>query len=302
AADLDAGLGFFCHAFADSVLQEPGTYRDALRDLARSLADLSTDGSVSGGGFIALEQMYSPHQVPWTISGAEELLREVYRQTLHSSPESVRPCYITIDTGHAGAQRRFVRPDRERLGGLIAEYREGRRVDNVWLGPRRAYAVFDEATDHESGDDITWIEQIEREMGMFPYLFAHERDGDLYAWLERLGRYSPIIHLQQTSGKSSAHLPFTLEHNRSGIITGNKVLQALGVSCSGESVAGMPPGCGEIFLTIEMFSGTSDMNVDILHRLKESAAYWRQFIPEDGLRLSELLNRLDKDDGVHDAH
>ena len=40
------------------------------------------------------------------------------------------------------------------------------------------------------------MESIERR----PYLFAEAHDGDPYAWLRALGRYSPIIHLQQTDG------------------------------------------------------------------------------------------------------
>ena len=45
-------------------------------------------------------------------------------------------------------------------------------------------------------------------------------------------------------------------------------------------------------LTLEVFAGTAELPVDILNKVKDSAAYWRQFIPEDGMPLDELLKRL----------
>lgn len=50
--------------------------------------------------------------------------------------------------------------------------------------------------------------------------------------------------------------------------------------------------CPEICLTLEVFAGTAELPVDILNKVKDSAAYWRQFIPEDGMPLDELLKRL----------
>ena len=64
-------------------------------------------------------------------------------------------------------------------------------------------------------------------MDRYPHLFAAERDCDLYGWLEELGCYSPIVHLQQSNGKSSSHLPFTSANNETGIVHPLKVLQAI---------------------------------------------------------------------------
>jgi hypothetical protein len=54
----------------------------------------------------------------------------------------------------------------------------------------------------------------------------------------------------------------------------------------------MPPVCDEIYLTLEIFAGTSEMNRDILHKILESVQYWRQYIPQDGIKLSEALRLI----------
>ena len=59
------------------------------------------------------------------------------------------------------------------------------------------------------------------------YLFAAYDDGDPYNWLETLGCFSPIIHLQQTDGNVSQHWPFNDRFNAKGIIAGKKVLDSL---------------------------------------------------------------------------
>jgi len=51
----------------------------------------------------------------------------------------------------------------------------------------------------------------------------------------------------------------------------------------------MPPKCNDIYLTIEIFSGTSEIPYDTLKSLEESVFYWRDFIPEDGLTLDRLV-------------
>lgn len=102
--------------------------------------------------------------------------------------------------------------------------------------------------------------QITREMDKAPHLFATEEDGDCFP-TRKLGCYSPIIHLQQTNGAQSIHLPFTEEENRKGIITAEKVLQALKESYDMPDEEGMPEKCQEIYLTLEIFSQT----ISIMH-------------------------------------
>ena len=130
---------------------------------------------------------------------------------------------------------------------------------------------------------------VQAEMDEHPNLFAKEEDGDLYAWARRVGRYCPIVHLQQTDGKRSAHQPFTDEFNAQGIVDPAKLLGAMAASFATEPGGGnYPPACQRVCLTLEIFSATMDMPEDILSRLGDSVAYWRRFVPRDGLPLDEL--------------
>ena len=91
---------------------------------------------------------------------------------------------------------------------------------------------------------------------------------DPYPWIEQLGRYSPIIHIQQTVLNKSNHAPFTAEQNKTGIITGEKLLNAMEKS-----------GLDETILMFEISHREHyDTEFKIIEDLKESAEYWRQWI------------------------
>jgi sugar phosphate isomerase/epimerase len=119
---------------------------------------------------------------------------------------------------------------------------------------------------------------------------AEPMDSDPYAWIREIGPYAPIVHLQQTDGRSSAHLPFTAETNATGIIHPERVLNALadGYRRSHPNYSPLPPRVESIYLTIEVFSGTAQPTDELIEGLTETVEYWRGAIPEDGLRLSEL--------------
>jgi sugar phosphate isomerase/epimerase len=310
AAQLNAGLGFFCHAFADAVLQDGDAYRAARADLVERLAEVSRFAAeFRMTGCVGVEQMYSPHQIPWTIAGAEDLLRDVFTC-------SGAPFHLTIDVGHQCGQRRFRRPDAAAIGERLRTCRKGGSPqarppvdpsgggracgeprDGLWLGPRAAFAAFDRAVAAAAVEADTHIREILDLMAASPHFFStDERDADPYAWLERLGPWSPIVHLQQTDGTRSAHAPFTAEHNRAGIIRPAQVLRALQRGYWRDRPAGMPPPVDVIYLTLEPFTGTADINTDVRRRLKESVAYWRAVVPEDGLTLDEILDKVTTQD------
>jgi len=231
---------------------------------------------------IGLEQMYTPHQIPWTIGGAERLLRKVFVGNV--------PFYLSLDTGHQVGQRRFGRPTEEVILRRAEEFRATGRTPGMWLGTARAHEMFRRfAVDGGDAKMQAGMAGLEAEMDAHPYLFAMEEDGDLYAWARRVGRYCPIVHLQQTDGKRSVHWPFTDEFNARGIVDPAKLLRALAASFAAEPDAGnYPPACERVCLTLEIFSATMDMPEDILSRLAGSVAYWRRFVPRDGLALDEL--------------
>lgn len=70
------------------------------------------------------------------------------------------------------------------------------------------------------------------------------------------------------------------------------MLTALCESFDRPDNASMPPKCGEVMLTLESFLGTAGNPYDLIDRLKESVAYWRRWIPEDGMKLSEIRGML----------
>ncbi len=283
AGELGAGLGFYCHAFSDAILQNVSGYEKAMEDLYCRLAMLSKTASDFGYGPLGIEQMYSPHQIPWTIEGAKVLLREVYQR-------SNAPFYITIDVGHQSGQKRFLRPTASEIKELLSQRRCGKPIDHLWLGPERAFALFEEAAAGPKSRENDFLHAIQTKMDETPHLFSSAQDSDPYGWLTTLGCYSPIIHLQQTNGKTSSHLPFTKEHNASGIILPDKLLRALAASYNQTADETMPPPCSDIYLTLEMFTPTAEINRVTLMRLAETVAYWRRFVPEDGISLDQLIH------------
>ncbi len=283
AAELGAGLGFFCHAFSQAILNSREAYKEACTDLLQRLAELAAyaaERDVTAG----VEQMYTPHQIPWTLNGARDMLRTV-------AAKSDSPFYITIDTGHQIGQRRFLQPAEGRVHEAWRRRRHGWDDHSLWLGSSKAHELFTNSICSDTDNLAEQLTAIQEDMAANPQLFASYEDGDLHAWLERLGCWSPIIHLQQTDGSSSAHRPFTAAYNKTGIVHGPQVLQALATACRQPIDPGMPPRCRDIYLTLEIFSGTADLPSEIVDRLQKSVAYWRQYVPEDGLPLDQLLDR-----------
>ncbi|HOV70135.1 MAG TPA: sugar phosphate isomerase/epimerase [Clostridia bacterium] len=98
----------------------------------------------------------------------------------------------------------------------------------------------------------------------------HPSQRDPYEWITRLGKYSPVIHLQQTVMHRSNHWPFIPEYNEQGIIKPDKVIRALEES-----------GAEEALLLFEISHREhSDTDYRVVEDLKVSAEYWRQYIKE----------------------
>jgi len=282
ASRLGAGIGFSFFAFPDELLQDPGKYEEAMKRVIGILSELVQYAWDQGRVSISVEQMYAPHQPPWTIEGSKTYLKELYRLC-------GKPSYITIDLGHQVGQKKFQRPEVSTISQCMRRFRAGEWVENLWLGPESAYRLFFSGVERSASREDTLLEKIQNEMNRYPYLFTREEDGDTYRWLEELGCYSPIIHMQQTDGVTSHHAPFTELHNRTGIIKGDRVLRAIAKSYEKASEGGMPPKCETIYLSFELFTANTDMNYDTIHRMSESLNYWRQFVPEDGLTLDRLI-------------
>lgn len=286
ASAFGAGLGFFAHAVDEAFLKSREAYEEVLERLYGDLADLAKYADQKGLTSIGVEQMYAPHQPPWTIDGAKKLLKEVYGR-------SGSPFYLTDDVGHMNGQQFFQHPTEEYILQMLKEKRQGNMCQRIWLGSAKARSYFRDALDGGLKEQEA-VKRILADCEEKPYLFAKPEDGDVYAWLKETGRYSPIIHLQQSDGKSSPHWSFDPKHNEKGLIDGEKVMQAIFESYEKEEETGMPPECKAIVMTLEPFIGTAGNVYDALEELELSVKYWRRFVPEDGIRLSRIIGRLDK--------
>ena len=187
AGKLGCGMGFFAHAFPHKVLQLKEQYEVYIQILESMLDRLGEYAAKSGCREIGLEQMYTPHQYPWRIKDMRCLLKNLKNQGGHDF-------YFTEDLGHHHIK--FMRPSREAFAKTS--------YPDLWVGSDHAFEVW-----KEKGADA-W-DEIEADMDQNPQLFSEAADGNCYTWLSELGCYSPIIHLQQTNGTQSSHLPFTKE-------------------------------------------------------------------------------------------
>lgn len=278
AAKVNAGLGFYIHAFPESVLFDPTAFGVAKDKLYDTLAEVARLAKEAGDVPVILEQMYTPHQIPWTIAGTLEYLEQLTRR-------ANIPGYVAIDTGHQTGQYRFLKPSMNDLAMRLEK-------DELapYLGAERLYGMYDDARKGERRSFKEAASRISGEMDKYPHLFARSVDCDLYRWLSEVGCYSPIIHLQQTNGKSSSHLPFTSANNKNGIVDPMAVLKAIAESYEDGEDEKMPPKVRDIYLTFEIFPHTSDTKREIVSALEESVRYWRKWIPEDGALLSELID------------
>lgn len=277
---LKAGFGFFAHGFEEIILQNPELYAKKLDELYDVLAELASYAAQTGMRYIGLEQMYSPHQPPWRIQDAERLLQEVYRR-------SNSPFYITIDLGHMNGQRNFARPDANRICEAIIAAQNGYPERGLWLGSATARNVYVEAV-HGIMAKEKAAERILEDINRNPHLFSESEDWSIEQWIRRLGCYSPIMHLQQSDGQSSPHWMFSNYYNSKGVVKAERVLNALKESFCQKAEKLMPPMCDEIVLTFEPFISTAGNTYDLIADIQESVAYWRRWIPKDGMCLSEI--------------
>ena len=74
-------------------------------------------------------------------------------------------------------------------------------------------------------------------------------------------------------------------------IEGKKLLEAIAASYEKEE-KGMPPKTDKIVMALELFASNTEHPHEIKNNMRETREYWKQYIPEDGVRLDQLLERL----------
>lgn len=278
AAALSADIGYYVQATPENMLYSRKDRKLAKEYAFECMVRVNRMAKSAGIQHVALEQMYTPHQPPFTITGMRKLIRDV-------SKESGMPFYLTEDVGHHCPF--YMRPTEEQLRKAHARYRKDRYVE-IWLGSREAYDLFAGAASEEKlSRDV--LEAMAEDFEKNADLFATRDDTDCYAWLRALGAWSPVIHMQQTDGSHSSHAPFLPENNADGIVHPTEILKALWACYAQEAPEGMPAQCEDIYLIQELYLSTKDIGYQGLYKLAASTDYLREFIPADGMRLSELL-------------
>jgi len=270
------GLGFSYFAIPDRVMQDPKLHKATIETLYEDLCDIANFAYEQNEVKVSVEQMYVPYQPPFTIQDSKQYLQRVYEK-------DSKPIYITLDTGHMVGQHKFLRPSAKEIEQSFTQ-----AEPSIWLGGDRVYEIWREYK--SSGKVAEGTELILAEMDQFPYMFAEQEDMDPYIWTEKLAKYSPIVHMQQTDGTKSAHAPFTPEWNKIGIITGEKLMCS--IMKSYEDPEELQPPVQDIYLSFEIFASNTDKKPDIIRNLKQTLEYWRQFVPEDGMTLDQIVKNL----------
>jgi sugar phosphate isomerase/epimerase len=270
------GFGFSLFAVPEPVMQSPEKYTETEQRIIDVLRETGDYAHEHNDVQVSFEQMYVPYQPPFTIAQTERYLKAVYEHRKH-------PVYVTLDTGHMIGQVKFLRPDKEKL---LRCFESNDLLP--WLGADEVYELLKKYK--KSGNFEEGTEKIIAAMSLYPYMFAEKEDTDEFTWFERLAKYSPIVHMQQTDGVKAGHAAFTKETEKYGIITGERLFKA--IKKSYDSQKEIIPPVSEIFLSFELFFSNTSLKFDILSQLKETLDYWRRFIPEDGMTLDEIIGLI----------
>lgn len=105
----------------------------------------------------------------------------------------------------------------------------------------------------------------------------HPDERDPYSWLEKAGKYSPIVHLQQAQLGKSMHWPFTKQYNELGIIEGDKVIESM-----------KKGGATECELILELSHREHrDTEPLIIPDHRESIDYWKPYVEKENAKNQE---------------
>lgn len=280
AGAIGADAGYYVQGLPEQQLYDKRCYRAAQEHSYSCMVRVGQLAEAHGVKKVALEQMYTPHQTPFTIESMRQLMQKMLR-------EGHYPLYLTEDVGHHCPF--YLPPTEETLRQGFRRYcRDG--YIPLWLGSLRAQGLFtgERAAGRTELRKET-VQAILEDAQENMHLFAAERDTDCYQWLRALGCWSPVIHLQQTDGTHSSHAPFSPENNERGVIHPVKLLRALKDAYEQPEDLSMPPRCERIYLIQEMYLSTKDIGYQGLYRLGWSTDYLRRFVPRDNMPLSELL-------------
>ena len=93
-------------------------------------------------------------------------------------------------------------------------------------------------------------------------------DIDPYAWASAFPKWSPIIHVKQSTMNKGGHWPFIKQYNENGRITPQKLLDAVRAGGGTDN---------EICLELS-FREREPTDHQVVEMIAESVAYWEPFI------------------------
>lgn len=276
SAAIGADMGYYVQGIPEQQMYDKTLYMQATENAYACMKRVGQIAQKYGVQKVALEQMYTPHQPPFAIKDMYALMQRLYKDG--------SPLYLTEDVGHHCPF--YLPPTEESLQAGFQRYREDGYIP-LWLGSPEAQRLFTA----EKGESLSraTVQAILDDVNENSHLFSTPEDNDCYAWLKKLGAWSPTIHIQQTDGRHSSHAPFSPENNKDGIIHPVKILRALDECYKLPEDPTLPARCEHIYLIQELYLSTKDVGYQGLHRLGWSTDYLRRFIPKDDMRLSELL-------------
>ena len=280
AAAIGSDIGYYVQATPDSMLYERKNREQSFELAKQCMTEVNIIAARKGIKHVVLEQMYTPHQPPFTISGMKKLMAEIWER-------SGVPLYFTEDVGHHCPK--YIMPSEDMLDAAAEKYAKERYVD-IWLGSSRAYDIFTSEAINSNGKLSQKTKDVlYEEFDINSDAFESAEDTDCYEWLKDIGAWSPVIHMQQTDGTFSSHEAFLPENNNKGKIHPVKVLRALAESYKKPAPEYLPEQCEQVYLIQELYLSTKDIGYQGLQKLQKSTDYLRQFIPKDGMNLSDLL-------------
>jgi len=141
AKGIGADIGYYVCGLPESILFNKEKRKEAQATVIDTMVRVNRVAERYGIDKVALEQMYTPHQPPFTIDTMRQLMQAIKR-------ESGTSLYITEDVGHHCPF--YNRPDDDKLQEAFLRYKKDGYI-GVWLGSMEAHALFT----GETGDKLS---------------------------------------------------------------------------------------------------------------------------------------------------
>jgi sugar phosphate isomerase/epimerase len=173
-------------------------------------------------------------------------------------------------------RRQFLIDEAVKGWQILSKYAEGLGFDFITFEPMSVEREMANTVE----DSLYLMNRVNADCGVPMRLIIdighapHPDQRDPYLWLERAGKYAPIIHLQQSQLGKSLHWPFTKTCNEQGHIKADKVIESLGKG-----------GARYCELILELAHREHrDVEPLILSDHAESIAYWRPFVERENAK------------------